>query len=118
MPHVGGWREAGVVAEAARFNAPLRWGTGPRGGAAESLAEVEGGLVLDTIKRAEDSDALVLRLYEPHGARGTATVRLSWPFSTANRANLLEDEGEELAVDGDTFRVPYRPHLIASVVVR
>ena len=28
-------------------------------------------LVLDTIKRAEDSDALVLRLYEAHGARGS-----------------------------------------------
>ena len=25
MPHAGGWREAGVVAEAARFETPLRW---------------------------------------------------------------------------------------------
>src|SRR5256885_17260938 len=25
MPHAGGWREAGVVAEALRFNVPVRW---------------------------------------------------------------------------------------------
>ena len=25
MPHAGGWREAGVVGEAARFETPLRW---------------------------------------------------------------------------------------------
>ena len=37
-----------------------------------SLASVTGGLVLDTVKRAEDSDALVLRLYEPHGGRGVS----------------------------------------------
>ena len=74
MPHAGGWREAGVVAEAARFNAPLRW---TAASPVESFAAVDDpNLVLDTIKRAEDSDALVLRLYEAHGARGTARVRL------------------------------------------
>ena len=29
LPHAGGWREAGVVAEAARFETPLRWLAGP-----------------------------------------------------------------------------------------
>jgi alpha-mannosidase len=117
MPHAGGWREAGVVAEAARFNFPLRWGSGdgPAGGAPESLAEVEGGLVLDTIKRAEDSDAIVLRLYEPHGARGEARVRLAWPFASARLANALEDDGERLEVAGDTILVPYRPHQIVTL---
>ena len=43
---------------------------------AGSLASATGGLVLDTVKRAEDSDALILRLYEPHGGRGTARVRV------------------------------------------
>ena len=73
-PHVGGWREAGVLAEAIRFNAPIRWTDGVGG----SFASVDdANLMLDTIKRAEDSDALVLRLYEAHGARGTARVRLA-----------------------------------------
>ena len=31
---------------------------------------------LDTVKRAEDSDALVLRLYEPHGGRGVCRIRV------------------------------------------
>ena len=119
MPHAGGWREAGVVAEAACFNAPLRRGSGdgPTGGAPESLAEVEGGLVLDTVKRAEDSDALVLRLYEPHGARGEASVRLAFPFESARRANALEDDGASLEVDAGTIRIPFRPHQIATVKV-
>lgn len=115
MPHAGGWREAGVVAEALRFNVPLRWVDA--GG--DSLAAVDdGNLVLDTIKRAEESDALVLRLYEAHGARGTARLRLGVPFASACLANLLEDDGDALPRDGDAIVLPYRPHEVLTVKVR
>jgi alpha-mannosidase len=117
MPHAGGWREAGVVGEAARFETPLRWA--PGAAAAGSFFSVDDpNLVLDTVKRAEDSDALVLRLYEAHGARGTARVRVALPFTTAVACNLLEDPGELLETDGDEIVIPYRPHEIVSVLVR
>jgi alpha-mannosidase len=119
LPHAGGWREAGVVAEAACFNHPLRWGESVPGTQSRSFASVDDpNLVLDTIKRAEDSAALVLRLYEAHGARGVARLRLGLPFSSANRANALEDEGARLEVDGDAIEVPYRPHEIVTVLAR
>lgn len=75
-------------------------------------------LIIDTLKLAEppltaaasagDAGAgvcLVVRLYEPHGCRGTA--RLSWdpevlPVSRAVACNLLEEEeegGEVLRLD-------------------
>ena len=97
LPHAGGWREAGVVARGAC--ASTRRCAGRRGAGATSFASVDdANLVLDTIKRAEDSDALVLRLYEAHGGRGVARVRLAAPFATARRANVLEDDGD--ALDG------------------
>jgi alpha-mannosidase len=119
LPHAGGWREAGVVAEAARFNQPLRWGPRVSETQSRSYASVDDpNLVLDTIKRAEDSDALVLRLYEAHGGRGTARLRLGLPFASARVANALEDEGEPLDVEGDAILVPYRPHQIVTVLAR
>ena len=117
VPHAGGWREAGIVAEGARFNTPLRWTSLDRSG---SLAAVDDpNVVLDTIKPAEDSDAVVLRLYEAHGARGTARISLGFPFSVAARANALEEEeGDELAVEDGAIALSYRPHEVATVVVR
>jgi alpha-mannosidase len=113
LPHAGGWREAGVVAEAACFNAPLRRTSAP---VPESFASVDDpNLVLDTIKRAEDSDALVLRLFEAHGARGVARLSVAAPFSSARRANLLEDDGDALEADDGVVVVPYRPHEIVTV---
>jgi alpha-mannosidase len=116
VPHASGWREAGIVAEAAVFNAPLRATT--FAGGVSFAAVDEGGLVLDTIKRAEGSEAIVLRLYEPYGGRGVAHVRLAVPFSSARRANLLEEEdGEALAVESGAIVVPYRPHEVVTVLV-
>jgi alpha-mannosidase len=115
-PHAGGWREAGIVAEAARLNHPLRWAAGT--GAGRSLAAVDDpALVLDTIKGAEDSGRIVLRLYEAHGGRGTARVTLDPPPVAARRANLLEDPGPPLAVEDGALVVPYLPHEVITVLV-
>jgi len=110
VPHAGGWRDAGVLAEATLFNAPLVWTDASWEG---SFASVEGGLVLDTVKRAEDSDAIVLRLYEPHGGRGMARVRLSVPCSSVRRASLLEEPGEPVDLDA----LGYRPHEVITLLV-
>jgi alpha-mannosidase len=113
MPHRGSWQAGGVVAEARTFSEPLL--AGARGSG--SLASAEGGLVLDTIKRAEDSDALVLRLYEPHGGRGTARVRLAAPFATARRANLLEEPQEPLRVEDGAVVVRFKPFEVITMLL-
>ena len=115
MPHSGGWREAGVVAEAARFETPLRWVSGAA--APHSWFAVDDpNLVLDTVKRAEDSDALVLRLYEAHGARGVARVRVGLPFRGAECATCSRIQARSCAVGDDQIELPYLPHQILSVL--
>ena len=115
-PHRGGWREGGVVAEAQRLNSPLLWVSGHA--EPDSLASVDDpNVVLDTIKRAEDGPALVLRLYETHGARGVARVRLGLPFERASFANLLEDAGEQATVEAGEIVVPYSPYEVLTLLV-
>jgi alpha-mannosidase len=116
MPHAGGWREGGVLAEAMRMNAPLVWAAGAA--PARSYAWLDDpGLVLDTIKRAEDSDALVLRLYEAHGGRGVARVRLAAPVGRARLANALEEEEADVELEDGVLVLPYRPHQVLTVLV-
>jgi len=111
VPHAGNWRDAGIVAEGHRFNNPFRFGT-----LTESFASVDDpNLVLDTIKHAEDSDAVVLRFYECHGARGTARVQLSRSFQRAVAGNILEDEAAPVKLTGKELTLPYRPHQILTI---
>jgi alpha-mannosidase len=115
FPHAGGWREAGVVAEGLCFNAPLRW---THGAPETSFASVDDpNLVLDTIKRGERSDALVLRLYEAHGGRGIARVRLATPFERARFTNALEEPTGDVELADDVLVLPYRPHEVLTVLV-
>jgi len=114
-PHERGWQDGGVLAEAAAFNAPLRWGSGLNRGA--WLRVDSPGLVLDTVKLAEDSNALVLRLYEPYGGRGRARIELAMPVRSARQSNLLEDDLGPAGTDGSAIVVDYRPWEIVTLLV-
>jgi alpha-mannosidase len=116
-PHRGSWQDGGVVAEGYRFNCPLLWSCGAAGPV--SYFEIDDpNLVLDTVKQAEDGNGLLLRLYEAHGGRGTARLKVGLPFTRAVACNLLEDEEAPLAATKGVVEIPYRPHQIVSLLLR
>ena len=119
MPHAGDWREAGVVAEAHRFNAPLILTSVPENLQPVSFASVDdSNLVLDTIKRSEDDDAIVFRIYECHGARGTAHLHVNFPFNSAHFCDILEREISPATVREGKIEVPYAPFKILTLKIK
>jgi alpha-mannosidase len=117
FPHAGGWQAAGVTAEALRFNAPLLVGEGEAGAAGSRSWFGCAELMVDTVKPAEDGDGLIVRLYEAHGGRGAARLRVGVPFAEAWFANLLEDRLGPAEVEGDEVLVPFRPFEIVTVAL-
>ena len=96
LPHAGDFRTAGVIEEGYRFNVPL---VVKASGAAPTETSFFGvtapNVVIDTVKKAEDSDALIVRMYESHGKRGTVRLTSSLPVKSAARVNLLEEQAAE-----------------------
>ena len=93
LPHSGPWLEGGVLMEAEDLNRPLLEIACRAGGPirAQALA-VEGlPLALGALKSAEDGHGLVLRLYEPQGARGTARLVLPSGWQAPDELNLMEE---------------------------
>jgi len=121
-PHTGDWRVAGTERLAAEYNTPLLAAAeSPHAGGLGhdvSFASVDApGAELAWVKRAEDSDALILRLVEWSGRPGTAIVTLRSQIRSAHKSNFLEDPGEAVPVTAHTLRVRLRPYEIATVVV-
>ena len=116
LPHASGWRDAGVVAEGFAFNAPLR---AVADAPAKSFVSTDDpNLVIDTIKKSEDGDALVVRLYECHGARGMARLKVASRFTKATLCNVLEEPlGDDAKLGGGTVEVEYTPHQIISIML-
>jgi len=123
-PYIGDFRQAGVVTVANRLNSPVRCVRTQSPLDTCSFLEVtappEGPkLVVEALKRAEDSDDLILRLYEAHNTRGKASLRFGFPVECAQRCDLLEREtGQALEVRDGTVTLDVRPFEIISLKLK
>jgi len=95
LPHPGDWLAGGVLAEAEDLNQPLRARV-LAGPAAEGtwtplgFGDGDAAVALGALKPAEEGPGLVLRVYEPQGARGPLTPRLAAGWRVAGAVDLLE----------------------------
>ncbi|WP_407571884.1 alpha-mannosidase [Deinococcus altitudinis] len=106
-PHAGDWRSAHTTREGFDLNSPLIALPGVR----EAGADLKLGglpLMLSALKRAEEGEDLILRVYEPHGTAGEAVVTLGG-LTGAERVNLLEGAGEEIPVQHGAVKLDVRP---------
>ena len=96
MPHGGDWFAAGVLREAEDLNQPLlaTAAEGLQVGEVTPLKLSGHGVALAGLKPAEDTDAIVLRVYEPVGGRGELDVAVSGGWNVAGDVNLLEEAVE------------------------
>ncbi|KAF9113409.1 Glycoside hydrolase, 38 vacuolar alpha mannosidase [Mortierella sp. AM989] len=107
-PHIGTFHESNVVRESYQFNMPMTI----RSVAQDALLErhpmsffmLEGAknVVLDTIKRAEDSGDIVVRLHEAYGGRARLRLRSSLNIQSIHRCNILEDNEASLEYNRDS----------------
>ncbi|MBV9634567.1 MAG: alpha-mannosidase, partial [Methylobacteriaceae bacterium] len=91
--HEGDWLSGGVLAEAEDLNQPLLGEVVKADAESTWTAARVGGLQLGLcgLKRAEDGGALILRTYEPAGARGRVALSLPRGWRLGDEVNLLED---------------------------
>ena len=117
MPHQGDFREAGVIPAAEDLNAPLRIVRGnPPAGPRRSLIEIDTPqVIVEAIKRAEDSDATVVRIYEAWGGRTKARLRTTLPARRAFLCDLLERDLEELSVRDGVVELELPPFKILTL---
>ena len=94
LPHAGDFRDAGVIEEGYRFNQPVITAvTSADAGSSRSFFGISSSsVVIDTVKKAEDTNDIIVRLYEAHGKRGTVRLTSALPIQAATICNLLEEQ--------------------------
>jgi alpha-mannosidase len=120
-PHAGSWKQAQTVRRGYELNDPLKatqvfahTGTLP---AEHSWAAIENpNVTLTAIKKAEDSDALVFRMYEWAGTASQVKLHIPPGATYAIETNMMEKpEGEHLSLTGDIVTVPIKPYEILTL---
>ena len=121
LPHTGSWGES-TIAEAYCLNDPLMIVTRGRGtdespaSACRSLISVDlPNIVVETVKRAEDGNGIIARLYESQRRRGVLTLSAGFELAEAWHTNLLEENETPLEPSGNTVRLSVRPYEIVTL---
>jgi alpha-mannosidase len=75
------------------------------------------GLVIETIKRAEDNDGIIVRAYNAVNETSSAEIMVDFPLAAVYLCNMLEENEQSLTVfdDGQSFAVQYKPFEILTL---
>ncbi len=128
-PFVGDFSAVTAIETGAAFNHPLRLvGTGVHPGrfpaAGQFLTLAPGNVTLAALKKAEDDDALIVRLYETAGQPTDATLTfnpaLLGAIISAQLTDVLERPvpGESLVVQDNQLHFSLAPYDLVTVKVR
>jgi len=118
-PHSGDWRDGGTVKMGYQLNVPVyakveepHKGTLP---SALSMISVDcNNVIIDTVKKAEDSSDLIVRMYECYNKRTDVKVTFFKPLQKVVECNLMEKELQPVSVQENTFIFSIKPYEIKT----
>ncbi|MEW5977407.1 MAG: discoidin domain-containing protein [Acidobacteriota bacterium] len=118
--HAPGWENG--YRFALRANHPLlpQVGIAPVAGASlpeeQSFFDISPSRVLvSTIKKAEDDDSVVVRLYDIEGRDSEVRLQSFAPWISGEWTNIIEEEGKPLRTSGNSFDLKIGHHAIETV---
>jgi alpha-mannosidase len=122
-PHMGAWNEE-TQREAYLLNDPIlvyksKVESKASAGSVSSLQSLisssSPNVIIETVKRAEDGDGIIVRLYESQRKRGPVQLRVGFAVEAAWETNLLEENETELSVENDSILLDVRPFQIMTI---
>jgi alpha-mannosidase len=122
-PHAGTWQQALTERLGYQYNYELRAAQLlPHTGSLpleHSFASVTPeNVVLTAVKKAEDDNGLIFRVFEWAGKDSTVTFAVPPGATAATETNLMEKPlGSPLTVSGDKVTIPIHPYEILSIRV-
>ncbi|GMV93567.1 MAG: hypothetical protein AMXMBFR82_33450 [Candidatus Hydrogenedentota bacterium] len=122
LPHAWGWRN-GSVHEGHQLNTPLIAVPAEKTNGARSpvgtFASVDNdNVIIDHVKKHEDSDAVIVRLYEAHGQRGDVTLTFERKPVSVSECDLMEENDVPVKTQGNRISFYVTPYELRTFKVK
>jgi alpha-mannosidase len=127
VPHRGTWQDGGATRRGIGFNAPFLVKfepshAGELSSTFNALNVEPANVVVEAVKRAEDSDDLIVRLYETDGKTAAAVLSFSRTPHSARETDMLEWDKyvapKSFVIEGRKVKLPVAPHEIKTIRVK
>ncbi|WP_027629198.1 alpha-mannosidase [Ruminiclostridium cellobioparum] len=118
FPHKGDYIRGGVVKAGYELNVPLKTISANPAVKSASLLTVEAGnIIVESVKKCEDSDDLIIRMYECHGTGISTKVNFGFKTRDIRLVDLMEKETDQESLDSDTGILTFKPFEIQTLKV-
>ncbi|MBQ2615059.1 MAG: alpha-mannosidase [Clostridia bacterium] len=108
-PHCGNVKESDVLQKSYELNQPLQTGK-----SVEQLFTVSNpDIIVESVKKAEDSDAVIIRMYETKGGNAATALKFTKTVKSAYLVDLMEENEKEI----DLNNIPFHGFEIVTVKV-
>jgi alpha-mannosidase len=119
-PHKGRYQEAKVIAEGYNLHQPLLAVKAGQGQAtlppvASIVSCPDENLVIETVKKCEDRDSLLIRILQLNGKRVSSRIKTQLKPREAYLCNLLEERLQKIPCNEEGVAVSLRPHEIQTI---
>jgi alpha-mannosidase len=127
VPHRGTGQDDNATRRGVEFNAPLlvRFEPSHDGELSSTFSALNiepGNVMVESLKRAEDSDDYIVRMYETDGKTADALLILSRKPQSVRETDMLEwdryVEPKSFAIEGTKVHISMAPHEIKTLRVK
>lgn len=115
-PHNGDHIAAGSARAMYELNYPVRFikaGKGALKAQASFLQIDQKNIIVEAVKKAEDSDDMIIRMYESEGKTTTTQIKLGFDYQKVEYVNLMET----VEKTADLNKVQFKPFEIVTLKI-
>ena len=117
-PHAGRWQEADTVEMAYNLNVPLIVDVKAEEKEVQKYENIETdkkNCFIEVLKKAEDGNGHILRLYENQNKMVKVELKVSNKYLNAHGCDLLERNNETLAIENNIIKFKLKPYEIKTI---
>lgn len=127
VPHNGAWRDTNTARQGVEFNTPFlskieASHSGKDSHAIRSIKVEPDNVIVETIKKSEDSEEFVIRLYEAHGYDTEAVISFSHTPQSVQETDMLEWDKyaptDSFPVIRNDVKITLKKHEVKTIRVR
>lgn len=120
LPHKGDFREGGVIRSAYQLNCPMYEQESklpPEKTSGSFFSSSKENVIIETVKPAEEQNAIVLRVYESFGRRTKAQLLVPTQITACRECNLMEQPEREITCADGKIEFEIKPYEIKTFLL-
>lgn len=122
-PHSGDYKQAGTIREAYFINNPMtafkvKRQAGKLADEYSLVSVADDNVVIETVKKAEDGDGVIIRMYESFNKRTNTALTVGFDFKSVTVCDLMENDIKTLRTKSNQIPLTLNPFEIVTLKVK